>query len=605
MAVRLPNARPAAVFALDPPRGGGLRRLLHAAAARPLEWLFALTHLERVYRAVSGGELDDFLAASLERLGVTLEVTGDEHHRIPAAGPLLVVANHPFGGLEGLALARLLRQVRGDVKVLANSILARIPELRELFIFVDPWAPPAARQDNARGVRDAMRWLAAGGALVVFPAGEVSHLDLRRRAVVDPKWQPAVARLVRWSSAAVLPVFFPGHNGIAFQAAGLLHPMLRTALLPRALLRRRNRRLEIRVGRPISPETLAGLGDDGDLLGFLRARTEILGLRRTHRNGPAPPPAASRLEPLAAAEPAEALAAELDALPEERVMVRSGDHLVLLARAGEIPRTLLELGRLRELTFRLADEGTGRARDLDRFDDDYLHLLLWNRAARELLGGYRLGPSDVLLERRGTSGLYTSTLFDYRPGLFARLGPALEMGRSFVRPEAQRSYGALALLWRGIGAFVAANPRYRILFGPVSISPAYQGASQRLMVRFLREHHFAAEWAHLVRPRRPVRGSHGVAPRYTAWVRDVEDVSQWVAHLEPDAKGMPVLLRQYLKLGGRLLGFNVDPDFSHVVDGLILVDLALAERRTLERFMGRDQAAAFLAVHAADLPAAG
>jgi putative hemolysin len=256
---------------------------------------------------------------------------------------------------------------------------------------------------------------------------------------------------------------------------------------------------------------------------------------------------------------------------------------------------LREIGRLRELTFRAAGEGTGRELDLDRFDQEYLHLFLWSRSSSEVIGAYRLGLTDQLLAGAGVEALYTSTLFRFAPELFAAMGPALEMGRSFIRTEHQRSFTGLMLLWKGIGAFVLRHPRYPVLFGPVSISAEYRSISQQLMVAFLKQNLGVHEWSRWVHPRarfRP-RGREDLVS--VMEISDLDDVSGFVSVLEPDRKGVPILLKQYLKLGGALLGFNVDPDFSNVLDVLILVDLRKTPATTLVRYMGREGAEQLLA----------
>lgn len=256
---------------------------------------------------------------------------------------------------------------------------------------------------------------------------------------------------------------------------------------------------------------------------------------------------------------------------------------------------MTEIGRLREVTFRAAGEGTGRCLDLDRFDDHDHHLFVWHRDKRQIAGAYRIGASDLVAGRR-VAGLYTRTLFRFGRRLLDELGPALELGRSFVTADYQRDFGTLALLWKGIGRFVVRHPRYRVLFGPVSISADYTPASRELLVGTLLQTRLDRTLSPLVRPKRPlaVSSARGDTPSFA-----VDELQAVVAELEPDGKAMPVLLRHYLKLGGRLLAFSVDPAFGHVVDGLIVVDLLDVDRATLQRYMGLEGLASFLAWHAA------
>jgi putative hemolysin len=293
--------------------------------------------------------------------------------------------------------------------------------------------------------------------------------------------------------------------------------------------------------------------------------------------------------------------AEVEHLPPSQRLIASGEYLVSVATASQIPNTLREIGRLREIAFRQAGEGTGRSVDLDRFDSQYQHLWIWSSEHNQVVGAYRLGGTD-LVDR-----LYTSTLFHFRPGLLESLHPALELGRSFVRPEAQKSYAPLLLLWKGIGQFVARNPRYRVLFGPVSISREYNPASRALMVSFLKARCGNDQLAALVEPKRRFNSRRlpGCDTRLLgSLLADVEELSDVVADLEGDGKGIPVLLRQYLNVGGQILAFNVDSQFSDVLDGLVVVDLVKMKRKLLERYLGKDGAGSFLQYHPAGLPTA-
>jgi hypothetical protein len=277
-----------------------------------------------------------------------------------------------------------------------------------------------------------------------------------------------------------------------------------------------------------------------------------------------------------------------------------------LGTAREVPNVVREIGRLREIVFREVGEGAGRAIDLDAFDGHYLHLFLWNAAQREIAGAYRLGPTPDILPRHGIRGLYTSTLFRYRQDFFARLGPAIELGRSFVRPEYQKQYAPLLLLWKGIGRYVASRPECATLFGAASISNDYHPVSRRLMVGFL-EGRRKEELVGMVAPRRAYRPPARLfrltdaIPRVPA---GMDELSALIADLEGDGKGVPILIKQYLKTGGKLLGCNVDRDFSNALDALILVDLRDLSPALLERYLGKPGAGVFSAWHALNRGAA-
>ena len=593
------------LFRLGLPSKDGMIRNLAALARGPVERLLGLEGLDGVYRrAAQTRDRRAFLDEALKALGVSHNLCDPELERIPRKGPVVVVANHPFGAIEGVVLAHALTQVLPDVRIMANYLLGRIPEMRELFVFVDPFGGEGAAGHNLGGLRQCVEHLRQGGLLAMFPAGEVSSLDLRRREVTDKPWTPMAGRLARRAGASVVPVFFNGRNGAVFQVAGLLHPSLRTALLPRELLNKGGRTLDVRVGGVIPARKLKEFQTDEGLTDYLRQRTYML----RHRGAGEVAVAAGTMNggkvmrPVVQIGDVSALAAEIEALPAGQKLVEQDDLQVVIGSAEQMPAVLRELGRLREITFRAAGEGSGKSIDLDQFDSHYLHLTVWNRAKREVVGAYRLGRSDRILAERGIGRLYTYELFDYRRELLDRMGPALEMGRSFVRAEYQRSFSPLLLLWKGIGRFLIEHPEYRYLFGPVSISGAYQSASVRLMVQFLQMHHGDAEGQRLVSARSPF-----VAPAVPGWddrrfstlVRDEDDLSDLVGDLEIDQKGVPVLIRQYIRLGAKSLSFNVDRSFGDCVDGLILVDLLRTDTKVLSRYMGKEGVARLHERHSA------
>jgi putative hemolysin len=501
----------------------------------------------RVYEAIRTTSPELPIAERLlAYLGAGVAVTGADLLRVPKTGATIVVANHAFGLLDAAALATVLSRARGDVRFLANEILTDIPELRDVVL-------PA----NSRGLRVAIEHLKDGGLLVVFPAGEVSHWQWRPRRVADSRWNSSAARLATATNATVVPVYVPGRNSAPFCVAPA---RVRTAMLLRELLNKRGSRVEVRIGSPIPCEKLRAIPSAQEQVEYLRWRTYLLRERAAADSGEV-----ARLTPLAT----------------------TGDLSVYVARASQIPTLLRELGRLREITFRAVGEGSGKAIDLDRFDEHYLHLFVWNARREEVVGAYRLVGTDQ------TRDLYTKTLFRYDDRLLDRVGPALELGRSFVRAEYQKGFAPLLLLWKGIGEYIGRNPRYRVLFGPVSISDQYAAISRELMAAVLERYAMWSGWDGLVRGRNPLRRRGAAAGLPSAGV-GLDDLDVILGEVEQGRAGVPVLLRQYLRLGGKLLGFNVDREFANALDGLILVDLMRTEPKLLDRYLGKGPARRFL-----------
>jgi hypothetical protein len=294
----------------------------------------------------------------------------------------------------------------------------------------------------------------------------------------------------------------------------------------------------------------------------------------------------------------EEMQQELDALGSDACLLAQSDLEVWCARAGEIPRLMLEVGRLRETAFRNVGEGSGRALDLDRYDGWYWQLLLWNKKKKELAGGYRLGLTDEIVPGHGVEGLYTHSLFEYGPELIDAISPAIELGRSYVREEYQKRPTSLLLLWRGIGAFIVLHPEYRRLFGPVSISNEFSSMSRHLLIDFLQTHRAMPRLSELVKPRNPIKTrpvGHWDEQRVARAITDPEDLDALVRTIESGRRAMPILLRQYLKLEAKILAANLDEDFGDVLDGLMYADMFDLDRRMMKFFVGTEGMQRFLA----------
>ena len=560
--------------------------------------------LRRIYANARQHSDKSLLEAVLAEMKLKTEIAPEDLARIPASGPVLVVANHPFGMLDGVVLGATLLRVRTDVKLVTNHLLQRIPELDQNCIFVDPFNRKNSKQSNASGMKQAIAHLRLGGMVAIFPAGEVSHWQPQHGEVTDPEWSQTVSRIVRITQATVLPVMFLGSNSLPYHAFGMIHPVLRTIQLPHQFVNKTGRSIQLRIGAPIPPDRISRIKDDAAATRYLRWRTYLLKKRGLNQQVPAwirdLRPAQKRpMRAVAAETPLAKLRTELQTLGPHQIIHETRDFAVFVTEAAQTPQIINEIGRLREITFRRAGEGTGKKKDLDVFDDYYKHLVLWHKEEQRIAGAYRFVNTQDVVPFRGVQGLYTSTLFKYHPQLFAQLGPALELGRSFISVEYQKHYAPLLMLWKGIAQYVAAHPETPVLFGAVSMSNGYQKASRELLVQFFQSQpaHPFAQW---VRPRRMFR-----LRRLRSWelqtmreVLDIEEVSHSIAHLEQDGKGIPVLLRQYLKLGGELLGFNVDRRFSDVLDGLIIVDLRKADAARLATYMGKEGVAGFHRYHA-------
>jgi len=561
-----------------------------------LDYLLGFTAINQLYRNAVNYIIEKkkitFFEAVLRKLDVQMEVLPEDLAKVPRDGPLLVVANHPFGGIDGLALGSLLSKTRPDFKLLVNQELGVFNAMTPWLFQVDILGGESAKSKNLKSMVECSRFLRDGKCLGIFPAGEVSSLHLPTRKIIDPSWSDHPTSLARRNNATVLPVCFKGKNGWLFQTLGLIHPRLRTLLLARELVNKRGKDLKMRIGEPISPQKICSFQNVSDATDYLRVCVEAL------KNESSPVSSFPKFflgrknkshEPLVLPVNKEMLQSEVAALPASSLLAAKGDFKIYGCLASQAPSVMREIARLREKTFRKAGEGTGYPLDSDRYDEWYHQIFAWDSQNQKIAGGYRLGVTEEIIGQKGKPGMYAASEFSLKRGFYSSLGKSIEVGRSFITEEYQRRFSLLGLIWKAIGEFMNRHPDHFVLYGPVSISADYTNLSRNLLVRFLRTNRWSAEIARRTKAKNPFKLKQ-LSPALANWVkqegRTLDDISAVISGVEPDGKGVPVLVKHYLKLRGSFVGFAVDPDFSNALDGLIVVDIRNMEDRQLLQYFG-------------------
>ncbi|MEO8067629.1 MAG: lysophospholipid acyltransferase family protein [Flavobacteriales bacterium] len=543
-----------------------------------------INKLQRLYEIMEPAHGAEFISDLFRHLDLRIEVSDEDMALVPKEGGVVFVANHPYGAIDGMALIQVLDGVRPDLQVMANFMLKQFEPLKDRFIGVNPFEEIKSRS-SFQGMRQAMEHVGNGGALGIFPAGEVSSWQTDVKAVADQRWKPPVVKLIRNARVPVVPVWFDGSNSRLFHALGMIHPTLRTIVLPGEMLRMRGRHVRMRIGKPIQPNELDELPNIESLGRYLRAKTYSLGSGvQVKREQFRPLFFPRRAKEITTPEPIERLEEELESIADLKLSSQ-GEFDLYMAQADRIPHLLREIGRQRELTFRAVGEGTNKRIDLDEFDLYYDHLFLWDREKRKLVGAYRVGDGMRIMARYGKRGFYTNSLFRLGRPMHRVLEQSFELGRSFVAQEYQKHRLPLFLLWRGLLLHILSNPGHRYLMGPVSISSNYSRFSRALIMAYVRQHHYDHELAAHVAPRNrfkvlqetvdsEILVEHGVA--------DLKKLDKLIADIEPKEHSMPVLLKKYLMLNARIIGFNSDPRFNDALDGLMLLDLTQVPGKVIE-----------------------
>lgn len=539
---------------------GVLRRLLREQNFR---------HFAQQYPHLQGFE---FVEQVLEHFAFSYAVRDNERERIPAQGRVVLIANHPIGSLDGLALLNLVGGIRRDVKIVANGLLAELAPLQRLLLPVTTMGGRSA----ARQLKAILEHLQGEGAVIIFPAGEVSRLH--PEGVRDGRWNSGFLRLAGQTQSPIVPIHIDGRNSALFYGASLLYKPLATLLLVKEMFGQHQKSIDLRIGHPIPPSSYGALPLEPE------AATKLL---RKHLYRLAQDkPALLRVETAIAHPVNRSALAQAVAASEWLGETPDGKRMYLFQGGVDSP-ILREIGRLRELSFRAVGEGSGTRRDLDRYDAHYDHLILWDPQDLEIAGAYRMARTARVLEQHGVQGLYSHSLFEFTPGMDAYLAQGLELGRSFVQP---RYWGKRSLdyLWFGIGAYVRRYPECRYLFGPVSISRDMPQAARDLLIYHYRTHYGAACLAHA---RRPYVPSEGLDLRSQFTGEDVATDFVRLKHLLVHmGSTVPTLYKQYAEVaepgGVSFLDFGVDPDFAHCIDGLVLVDVEKLKPHKRARYLG-------------------
>lgn len=549
---------------------------------RGICWLgdrvMGLHKLQRLYEKseLPGLPKQAFAEQLFTLFGVDLKGFDALKQKLPETGPVVLVCNHPFGCIEGVALANELSKIRPDVKVLANKALAMFKEIESHFIFINPLSANDPR--NISALKQCKTHLKNDGVLLIFPAGKVSYYRPELGRITDGDWNRLPAQLARSLDVPVLPLFIEGHNSRFFINMGRIYYRFKPLLLFREMLKRKNQTLEVKVGNLLTSKLLSKLKDLDAINHYLRL--QVYNLASSHRTV-WPPDQVLEHKPLHPPIDRDTLRKEIEALPESQHLVDYKGFQVFWSRQAQTPNVVTEIARLRELVFRQHNEGSGEPLDTDKFDATYLHLFIFQPSTGDIIGAYRMGQSDVLIANGGLEALYLSRMFDFKSGFINRNEPCLEMGRSFIVPEHQRSFYGLFLLWRGIGEFVVRHPQYRYLYGTVSLSKLYDPLSVHCIDKLS------------LTPSDQVAAKSGFSyanyPELDEFISRHQSRENLLAILlqgiESDGKEQPILMKQYEKLAARFYCIGIDQNFNHTPGLLLSVHLPSAPNKALIQYL--------------------
>lgn len=513
----------------------------------------------------------DFVEQVLEYFHISVSIRREELERIPTQGKCVIVANHPLGSLDALALIKTVMEIRPDLKVVANEMLMAVSPLHELFLPVNNMGGKTKKQN----LQNIQSHLQDDGVVMIFPSGEVSRL--RPQGVRDTKWNTGFLRIAKLAQTPVLPVYIHAKNSPYFYGVSMLFKPLATSLLVREMFKQNSKVIGLRIGDIIPYQSYSNLKV---------SPSEQANLFRKHiyRLGKNKKALFETQSAIALPEDRRQLRKDITQYCEQLGETKDGKK-ILIYRHSQSCSIMREIGRLREISFRAVGEGTNKRRDIDSFDRHYFHLILWDEIELEIAGAYRFGDAKKLAEDNHDTGLYSATLFDYQAAMTPYLMQGLELGRSFVQPKywGNRS---LDYLWIGIGAFVKKYPNYRYLFGPVSIPGTFPHTAIHALVEFYSLYFGCDE--ELARPKTPFVPSNQCMYQFSGddYKTELKILKDTLSHM---GLKIPTLLKQYSEVtepgGSRYLAFNRDPDFNDCIDGLVMVDMHKLTPKKKERYL--------------------
>jgi len=556
--------------------------------ARLLMHLLRFNQLNKLYDNISDKKGIESINGIIQYLNVTLDFDEKDLKKLPANGSFITVSNHPYGGIDGILLIKLLSMVRSDHKVIANFLLKKVEPISDYFLAVNPFENNPGAGSSIGGLKTALDHLNNGGVLSFFPAGEVST-NYASKIITDREWLYSALRFIKKAHVPVVPIYFHGSNSRLFHLLGQIHPSLRTAKLPSEILNKKDKTIKIRIGNPISVKDQDKFTDIHQLGRYLRSKTYCLDsgmevkrfFNYSLKSHPLP-------EPIISPQPSELIINEIAGLREDYLLFTIKNYSVFCVPSNRIPVVMNELGRLREITFREVGEGTNQSTDVDEFDLYYNQLVIWDNEGQQIVGGYRIGKGNDIYDQFGIKGFYTQSLFKMKRGFADTLKQSLELGRSFIVKEYQRKPLPLFLLWKGILYFMLKNPEYRFLIGPVSISNTYSGISKELIIRYIMANFFDYKRASFVKPRNRFKVTTDDQHLNTAlenMTPDLHSLDKFIGDIDQYNNGLPVLLKKYLGLNAKIVSFNVDPKFNDCIDGLLILDIFEVPKATIESLL--------------------
>lgn len=582
-------------------KAAGLNKIgfLKSPVASAVMRLTKINEVNTLYDKLKNKTGKDFFDSFVRERNLKYIVFEEDLAKIPKTGPFIIIANHPLGAIDGILMTKIISEIRPDFKIMGNFLLSKIEPMNPYVIAVNPFENRKELHNSSNGMRETLKHLQEGGCVGIFPAGEVSNKNNEFGEVLDKDWEKAAIKLIKKSKVPVVPMYFHAKNSPLFYQMAKINPNLQTMMLPAEMMNNRDKPIRIRIGKPISLKMMDEQESTEELAEFLKRKVymmksyyekrkslqESLKLPNLSIKFPISLKSENIIQNIIDETPKEDLVQEISKLKlADKLLFTNGNYDVFFANYDEIPSIMREIGRQRELTFRLIGEGSNLPFDLDEFDQIYNHLFLWDNDAQKIAGAYRMGLGREIMKKMGINGFYTNSLFEFDQELHPFFKKVIEMGRAYILPEYQMKPFPLFLLWRGIVHVCLRNPDHKFLMGGVSISDKFSEFSKSLIIEFMRSHYYDSAVAQYVHPKNEFKVKLRERDKtmfFEEMESDLNKLDKVIDDLEPELR-LPVLIKKYIKQNAKVIAFNVDPNFNDAIDGLMYIRISDLPESTIK-----------------------
>lgn len=560
--------------------------------SRGIMWFSSLNKINNMYEDLKHLSGKDFINTLLKKFQLKYDLHKEDLKRIPKKGPFITISNHPLGAFDGVLLIKIMLKIRPDFKMIANFLLSRIEPIKNHFFSVNPFE--YYNKSSLKGIKNAIKYIKKGHPIGMFPAGEVSSFQKKTGEISDREWQKTAIKFIIKVNVPIIPIYFHGRNSNFFYQFGRINEYFRTIMLPSEMFKQKGKIIKIRIGNPIKLNKLNKNSISYVKL-FLRKKTYLLSnvynkkrfinlykkqfnlCKITNKN----------IKKIIKPIPYNDIQNEILNLYSTDLLFSNYKYEIFFTHASKIPNILIEIGRLREISFREVGQGTNKSLDIDKYDKYYYHLFLFHKIKKQIIGAYRMGFGKEIFNKYGVKGFYLNKFFFFKKEMYKFFINAIEMGRAFIIKDYQQKTLPLFLLWKGIIHLIKRYPTYKYLIGCVGISSQFSDFSISVMLEFMKLHYYDPFIAQYVFSRNAYKIKLNYSDKifiFNESKNNLDKFEKLIDDIEYGNLKLPILIKKYIKQNARFISFNIDTNFNNSTDILMYIKISDIYKNNLKKY---------------------